>query len=146
MMPIARNIQIHNLSNDLMDLGMDMCKENGLNPEEYKRFWGLVVESAKQLVGTPKTEKKEKKKSKPPSRPSQRLNDNDRMPWGKHEGENLGDVPRDYWRWFLSQDWCDKWPDLVEYASLSVEDGDNIVSSNDSFADDFKYDEDDIPF
>ena len=45
-----------------------------------------------------------------------KLHDDSKMPFGKHGGERLGDVPDSYWRWFLSQDWCDEWPDLVEYA------------------------------
>ena len=49
------------------------------------------------------------------------LHDDDRMPFGKNKGERLGDVPDSYWRWFLQQDWCDQWPDLVEYANLVEE-------------------------
>jgi hypothetical protein len=30
-------------------------------------------------------------------------------------------VPDDYWRWFLDQEWCDKYPALVEYANLTGE-------------------------
>ena len=51
-----------------------------------------------------------------------RLNDGDVMPWGKHEGELLSDVPDDYWQFFLRQPWCDNWPDLVQYANTIVED------------------------
>jgi uncharacterized protein (DUF3820 family) len=47
-----------------------------------------------------------------------KLHDDNLMPWGTYEDERLGDVPDDYWRWFLRQDWCDKHPDLVEYAQL----------------------------
>ena len=47
-----------------------------------------------------------------------RLNDDDRMPIGKWKGTRLGEVPDHYWRWFLGQDWCDKYPDLVKYANL----------------------------
>ena len=43
-------------------------------------------------------------------------NDDTKMPFGKHKGERLGDVPDSYLRWFLNQDWCNDWPDLVEYA------------------------------
>lgn len=46
------------------------------------------------------------------------LHDDSKMPFGKHKGKRLGDVPDSYWRWFLEQDWCDEWPDLVEYANL----------------------------
>lgn len=49
------------------------------------------------------------------------LHDDDRMPFGKYRGERLGDIPDDYWRWFLRQDWCDRYSDLVEYANLVEE-------------------------
>lgn len=52
---------------------------------------------------------------------NQRLHDDDRMPFGKYKGQRLGEVPDDYWLWFLQQEWSHKWPDLVEYAQL-VED------------------------
>jgi hypothetical protein len=46
-----------------------------------------------------------------------KLDDDCKMPFGKHEGKRLGDVP-DYWfRWFLKQHWCDQFPDLVQYAN-----------------------------
>lgn len=46
------------------------------------------------------------------------LTDDHLMPWGRYSGVRLGDVPTDYWSWFLDQDWCDEYPDLVEYANL----------------------------
>ena len=54
-----------------------------------------------------------------------RLNDDDIMPWGKHRDERLGDVPEDYWLWFLRQPWCDKHPRLVDYANVCVADDDD---------------------
>jgi len=45
------------------------------------------------------------------------LHDDSRMPFGKWRLERLGNVPDYYWRWFLQQDWCDEWPELVEYAN-----------------------------
>lgn len=53
---------------------------------------------------------------------SARLHDDDLMPFGTHRDKRLGDIPDDYWKWFLSQGWCDTWPELVEYANLVVED------------------------
>lgn len=50
------------------------------------------------------------------------LNDDDRMPFGKYRHTRLGEVPDHYWRWFLSQEWCDEYPELVEYANHVVED------------------------
>ena len=53
---------------------------------------------------------------------SSSLTDSDRMPFGKHKDARLGDVPDDYWQWFLRQKWCDQWPKLVEYANNCIED------------------------
>lgn len=50
------------------------------------------------------------------------LTDDDRMPFGKYKGRLLINVPDSYLLWFLEQDWCDDYPDLVEYANLVVED------------------------
>lgn len=44
--------------------------------------------------------------------------DDDRMYFGRYNGQKLGTIPDDYWRWFLRQDWCDEHPALVEYANL----------------------------
>jgi hypothetical protein len=38
-----------------------------------------------------------------------------RMPWGKHKGERLGDIPDKYFRWLSEQDWIDKWEGLSNY-------------------------------
>ena len=51
-----------------------------------------------------------------------KLHDGDPMPFGKHRDKPIGEVPDSYWTWFLGQDWCDQYPDLVEYANLIVED------------------------
>lgn len=50
-----------------------------------------------------------------------KLDDDCIMPFGKHKGQRLGDVPDHYLRWFLSQDWCDEWPDLVQYANRTLD-------------------------
>ena len=47
--------------------------------------------------------------------------DDNLMPFGKWKGQRLGEVPDSYWKWFLRQDWCDRYPKLVEYANLVVE-------------------------
>ena len=50
-----------------------------------------------------------------------KLHDDSKMPFGKWKGSRLGSVPDHYWRWFLQQEWCDEWPDLVEYANHVVD-------------------------
>lgn len=37
------------------------------------------------------------------------------MPFGKHKGAFLKDVPADYLCWFADQEWADKWPELLAY-------------------------------
>ena len=49
------------------------------------------------------------------------LHDDNLMPFGKHKGQRLGDVPDDYLIWFLRQDWCEKYPRLVDYAQCVSE-------------------------
>ena len=49
------------------------------------------------------------------------LHDDDRMPISKHKGKRLGEVPDHFWRWFLNQDWCDEYPELVEYANHATD-------------------------
>jgi uncharacterized protein (DUF3820 family) len=51
-------------------------------------------------------------------RDEQALTDDSLMPFGKHRLKPLGEVPDSYWRWFLTQDWCDDYPLLVAYANL----------------------------
>jgi uncharacterized protein (DUF3820 family) len=55
-----------------------------------------------------------------------RMTDDDFLPFqkGKFAGYRLGKIPDWWFRWFLQQDWCDDWPDLVEYANVIVEDED----------------------
>jgi uncharacterized protein (DUF3820 family) len=49
------------------------------------------------------------------------LHDDNKMPFGKYKGQWLKEVPDSYWRWFLGQDWCDEWPELVDYANVLME-------------------------
>jgi hypothetical protein len=53
-----------------------------------------------------------------------KLHDDSIMPFGTHKDKKLGDIPDSYWLFFLKQTWCDKWPDLVEYANNCIEDDD----------------------
>jgi hypothetical protein len=55
-----------------------------------------------------------------PVKPAKRakLNDGSIMPIGKFKSYTLGEVPDWWWQWFRKQSWCDKYPDLVEYANV----------------------------
>lgn len=41
--------------------------------------------------------------------------DNYLMPFGKHEGEYLGDVAASYLLWLYDQDWSSKYPEVRRY-------------------------------
>ena len=49
------------------------------------------------------------------------MDDNSLMPFGKHKGERLELVPASYLLWFAEQEWCDTWPDLLEYVNEHLE-------------------------
>ena len=50
-----------------------------------------------------------------------KMNDDSIMMFGTHTGKRLGDMPDHWFKWFLSQKWCDNYPDLVEYANKVIE-------------------------
>lgn len=37
------------------------------------------------------------------------------VPFGKHKGRKIGDVPCAYLLWFLEQDWRMSWPEMHNY-------------------------------
>jgi hypothetical protein len=43
------------------------------------------------------------------------LRDNDPMPFGKHKGTSMKNVPADYLDWLRGQDWIAKWPMVAAY-------------------------------
>ena len=44
-----------------------------------------------------------------------KLEDDSPMPFGKHKGELLEDVPASYLLWLLTTDWINQWPQLRNY-------------------------------
>jgi hypothetical protein len=43
------------------------------------------------------------------------LGDNSPMPWGKHKGKPLKELPADYLLWLYEQPWIKDWPALYGY-------------------------------
>jgi hypothetical protein len=43
------------------------------------------------------------------------------MPFGKHRGKHLNNVPATYLMWFLEQPWSDKWPKVKTYCIENYE-------------------------
>jgi hypothetical protein len=43
------------------------------------------------------------------------------MPWGKHKGTSLEDVPSDYLLWVNNQEWIASWPELQAYIKKNID-------------------------
>ena len=101
---------------ELIALGEALCREGDHDP---RSFWLAVRIAADDRGGLTQEAKQptEPRLGKPRKGRQVRLTDDDSMPFGKHKGERLGDVPSTYFQWFLKQPWCDDWPNLVEYAN-----------------------------
>ena len=53
------------------------------------------------------------------------MTDADLMPFGKHRGKRMEDVPAGYLDWVHGQDWIDEWPDVKAY----IEDNRSVIDS-----------------
>lgn len=49
------------------------------------------------------------------------MNSDSLMPWGKHKGERISDVPASYLDWLIGQDWIDEWPDVKAYIEQNLD-------------------------
>ena len=48
------------------------------------------------------------------------MRDDDLMPFGKHKGEKLVDIPDSYFRWLSTQEFVEEqYPELFEYITLA---------------------------
>jgi uncharacterized protein (DUF3820 family) len=112
---IERNVAARKASNTLVELGISLGKDERLDPEGFRLMWKHVIETASQLIGV---EEPQPETSIPAKAVSSVVpyEDNDTMPFGKHQGTILGEVPDDYFKWLAQQDWLeDKWPRLLAY-------------------------------
>lgn len=47
--------------------------------------------------------------------PAEPWNDDTAMPWGKHKGRKLGEIPASYLLWLYEQPWIKDWQGLHLY-------------------------------
>lgn len=118
-MSVAENIKAREVANTLMDLGITLAKEEGLEPEQVRRMWQHVIEYAGQLVGV-EVEEPTPAKVSVAAQYSTRGHelDDEIMEFGKrYKGERFADVPEDYWQWIAEnvEDLERRWPLLWEY-------------------------------
>lgn len=43
------------------------------------------------------------------------------MPWGKHKGEKLEEIPYSYFLWLMEQSWLGSWPQMKLYIKNNAE-------------------------
>ena len=48
------------------------------------------------------------------------LSDESLMPWGKHLGKRMADVPTAYLKWFAHERWRDVYPETLAYALTRI--------------------------
>lgn len=49
------------------------------------------------------------------------MDDSTPMPFGKHKGEKMANVPADYLLWLYYQSWIAAWPDVQSYISDNMD-------------------------
>lgn len=54
-----------------------------------------------------------------------KLTDKDLMPFGKHKGLSMMEVPASYLDWLIDQDWIKDWPAVKNY----IEDNKDVIDS-----------------
>ena len=118
---IEQNVQARQAANAVVELGITLAKDEGLEPEQVRRMWQCVREIAGGLIGekdiNPEPESltiKDEWTTTSTRYDSESL-DEEPFPFGKYEGERYGDVPDSYFKWLSQQDWIEKWPDVLVY-------------------------------
>ena len=46
--------------------------------------------------------------------------DDSPMPFGKYKGTPLRNMPDNYWRWFIEQEWAEYQPELLAYCEKKL--------------------------
>ena len=127
-MGIAERVALRDQARMVLEFGLEIVSEEELSGADLEHFWCCVVD----LVGEQCSEVitkfcKKHEFSDPPARKtvsarsssyperSDPLDDESPMPFGKHEGDPLMDVPDSYFHWLSQQDWIEHWPALLEY-------------------------------
>ena len=82
---------------------------------------GIKTERVETTVHAQKKQPKKYRRQNNPDRVKRlakyaQFTDRSTMPFGKHKGSPVGNVPAGYWQWFIDQEFADEWLDVKEYA------------------------------
>ena len=116
---LARNVEARRVSNELVELGITLAKESGLDAEQTRRMWQYVMETAGELVGDKVVVPRPKVVAKEFVYQGDDMtlmpHDTDEFPFGKHKGEQYGKIPDSYFRWLAKWEHIEKWPAVLAY-------------------------------
>lgn len=114
---LQQNVNAREAANVVVELGLTVASDEGLEPEQVRRMWQYVMEIAAELIGDRLVEPQPQPVSVAQEWSTVGLDslDDEEFPFGKHAGERFADVPDSYYKWLAKQDWIDKWPDVLDY-------------------------------
>ena len=127
-MSIAERVALREQAKMVLEFGLEIVSEEKLSGADLEHFWccliDLISEQSKEAIGRfckehqfvePSVRKTTSARHSSYPEREAALDDESEMPFGKHEGERLMDVPDDYFHWLSQQDWIEHWPALLEY-------------------------------
>lgn len=116
MTTIEENVRAREASNTLIELGISLAMDEGLEPDQVRHFWRCVMETAAELIGEPPCELDKKPNPLLHTYPSwDTPADDDDFPFGRYHDVPYGEVPGSYYKWLAKQSWLEAWPDVLAY-------------------------------
>lgn len=117
-MSIEQNIFVRETVNELVEFGIELARDNGVDAAHIRQFWCTFREVVGDLINEHDPigpSPAEVARTKP--REFRALDDDDPFPFGRprDDGLNMCEVDEGYRDWFMRQSWRDEWPAVVEY-------------------------------
>lgn len=125
---IEKNVDARRAANTVVELGITVAKDEGLEPDAVRHMWKCVIETASGLIGEDSVLDAiaARKALADPERISFEdgrkelgldgtVSDDDPFPFGTHKDTSYGEVPDSHYKWLAKQPWIDKWPDVLGY-------------------------------
>ena len=111
---IEQNVAVRKLAQEAIELALMLCLDEKLDGEQTRHYWRCVMEEAAAVINHdpyPKTEVIEAPKKAPLE-----VEPCDVMPFGKHDGEAMEDIPEGYLHWLADQDWLEeRYPEVMAW-------------------------------
>lgn len=119
---LTLNVTARQAADTLIEMGISLAREEGLDSKHRRNFWRHVMESARELIGEELPKAKGQRSitdyQTDGSDEVERLTEDDPMPWGAFKDFRLGDIPDEYLDWLGRQPWIEEWPQLLAYIDV----------------------------